>query len=580
MSSSYRALYRKWRPMTFSDIVGQNHVSDTLKHGIAAGRITHAYLFCGTRGTGKTSTAKIFSRAVNCEHPIDGEPCNECPTCRGILDGSIMDVYEMDAASNRGVENIREIRDEVIYTPAGCTYKVYIIDEVHMLTQEAFNALLKTLEEPPAHALFILATTEPNKLPATVLSRCQRFDFRRISVLDIASRLRQIAEAEKIPASEDALELVAELGDGSMRDALSILDQCAAFEQEDLTAAKVSEIVGIADPKTLFSIVDAIADGDAQTALLGADALFQKGKEVQNFLEELSTHLRNLLICKSTAQPEQLLERSKETVQKYQNQAEGFSAERLIFMIKMLGEATARAKWMTAPRLAAEMALIQLANPKYSSENEALLARIEKLERMISGGVPAAAIQTAAQPNESAEKQKETKKETAAPAATDTPPWQEEEKPPKAPAHADAAAVENQTAAAERNADQGTAGAAAETASAWGFWADALQEIKEQSKSLFAFLYNAKAYQNGSVIELELNSQVAFGRIATPKGLSYLSKLFSGVCGSAVTVKAYMQGERPQPKNEKEEPETGILDIAKKKEMLGDRMTVIQNEEE
>ena len=535
MSSSYRALYRKWRPMTFSDIVGQNHVSDTLKHGIAAGRITHAYLFCGTRGTGKTSTAKIFSRAVNCEHPIDGEPCNECPTCRGILDGSIMDVYEMDAASNRGVENIREIRDEVIYTPAGCTYKVYIIDEVHMLTQEAFNALLKTLEEPPAHALFILATTEPNKLPATVLSRCQRFDFRRISVLDIASRLRQIAEAEKIPASEDALELVAELGDGSMRDALSILDQCAAFEQEDLTAAKVSEIVGIADPKTLFSIVDAIADGDAQTALLGADALFQKGKEVQNFLEELSTHLRNLLICKSTAQPEQLLERSKETVQKYQNQAEGFSAERLIYMIKVLGEATARAKWMTAPRLAAEMALIQLANPKYSSENEALLARIEKLERMISGGVPAAAIQTAAQPNESAEKQKETKKETAAPAATDTPPWQEEEKPPIATARADAAAAEDQAAAAERNADQG---AAAETAAAWGFWADALQEIKEQSKSLFAFLYNAKAYQNGSVIELELNSQVAFGRIATPKGLSYLSKLFSGVCGGTVTVKA------------------------------------------
>ncbi len=399
--------------------------------------------------------------------------------------------------------------------------------------------------------------------------------------MDIASRLRQIAEAEKIPASEDALELVAELGDGSMRDALSILDQCAAFEQENLTAAKVSEIVGIADPKTLFSIVDAIADGDVQTALLGADALFQKGKEIQNFLEELSTHLRNLLICKSTAQPELLLERSKEKVQKYQSQAEGFSAEQLIFMIKVLGEATARAKWMTAPRLAAEMALIQLGNPKYSSENEALLARIEKLERMISGGVPAAAVQTAAQPSESAEKRKETKKETVPPpAAADAPPWQVDEKPPEKPAHADAAAVENQAAAAERNADQGAAGVTAETASAWGFWADALQEIKEESKALFAFLYNAKAYQNGSVIELELNSQVAFSRIATPKGLSYLSELFSRVCGSAVTVKAYMEGARPLPKEEKKEPETGILDIAKKKELFGDRMTVIQNEEE
>ena len=275
--SGYQALYRKWRPMRFEDLVGQEHVSDTLRGAVSSGRIAHAYLFCGTRGTGKTSTAKIFSRAVNCENPTDGEPCNECPTCRGILNGTILDVYEMDAASNRGVESIREIREEVIYTPVGCKYKVYIIDEVHMLTTEAFNALLKTLEEPPAHTIFILATTDPNKIPPTVLSRCQRFDFRRIGVDDIVKRLTRITEAEKIDITPDAVELIAEIGDGSMRDAISTLDRCAAFGDEKLTTRRVGEITGIIGSEKLFDIVSAVAENNAKDALMTAGEVLNAG---------------------------------------------------------------------------------------------------------------------------------------------------------------------------------------------------------------------------------------------------------------------------------------------------------------
>ena len=559
MSESYQALYRKWRPMTFADVVGQKHVSDTLKNGIAAGRINHAYLFCGTRGTGKTSTAKIFSRAVNCENPQDGEPCNQCPTCRGILDGSILDVYEMDAASNRGVENIREIRDEVIYTPAGCTYKVYIIDEVHMLTAEAFNALLKTLEEPPAHALFILATTEPHKIPATVLSRCQRFDFRRIGVDEIAGRLTKIAEAEGIPATPDALELVAELGDGSMRDALSILDQCAAFGLEKLTYAQVTEIVGVADPKVLFEVGAAIAKGDTQMALLCADDFFRQGKEVQNFLEELTLHFRSLLICKATEEPEQLLERNADTTRKYREQSESFSVEQILYMIQVLGEAISQAKWMSTPQLAAEMALVKLCSPEYSTENAALLARIEKLERRLAQGtiVPAAPSETTATVPKTAELE-------------EAPPWD-------APAgHKKAEPVAPVSDTIESKPERDLA-AAADEGHLWEYWADALQEIKKESKALFAFLYHAKAVASGETIELELSNQAAYDRIAKPEGISYLAKLFSRVCGRQVQVKAFLEGQRKTEANEGNA--VSILDLAEKKEMFGDKLTIVKNQD-
>lgn len=553
MSETYQALYRKWRPMTFDDVVGQKHVSDTLKNSVASGRITHAYLFCGTRGTGKTSTAKIFSRAVNCENPVNGEPCNECPTCRGILDGSIMDVYEMDAASNRGVDNIREIRDEVMYIPAGCTYKVYIIDEVHMLTTEAFNAILKTLEEPPAHALFILATTEPHKIPATVLSRCQRFDFRRIGVDDIANRLNKICESEGINATPDAVELVAELGDGSMRDALSILDQCAAFGLEKLSTTNVAEIVGVADPKFLFDTAKAVAEGDIKSALTYATECIGKGKEVQNFLEEMTDHLRSLLICKATDNPMDILERTAESAAKYQAQAELFSVEQLMYCIRVLGEAIAQAKWMSTPQIAAEVCLVKLCNPAYSTEPDAILTRIEKLERRMAEG---SFVQVT-------EEIKEIKKDVPkAEESEDAPPWNVPVEEPKAEVQENVEEEKPEIVETVSKVD-----------GEWEYWADALQEIKKESKALFAFLYNAKAYQKGSEIRIELSNKVAHDRIAKPEGLQYLSKLFSRVAGSQLSVSACMEGQMAS----EDKKQTSIFDLADKKDAFGDVMTIVEN---
>ncbi|MBE5039638.1 DNA polymerase III subunit gamma/tau [Ructibacterium gallinarum] len=543
---SYQALYRRWRPMTFDDVVGQKHVTDTLKTAVASGRISHAYLFCGTRGTGKTSTAKIFSRAVNCENPQNGEPCNQCASCRGILSGAILDVYEMDAASNRGVENIREIRDEIMYTPAGCTYKVYIIDEVHMLTAEAFNALLKTLEEPPEHTLFVLATTEPHKIPATVLSRCQRFDFRRIGVGDIARRLDEIIKAESIAVSSEAIELIAELGDGSMRDALSILDQCAAFGLENLTVENVTEIVGIADPKSLFEITNAIADENTEEALLRVDSFLQKGKEAQNLLEELIEHFKNLLICKSVKEPSKILERSNEMIQRFQNQAEKFMSGQLIYAIRVLSENLLQAKWMSMPQIAVETAVIKLCTPSLNNEPDALLARIEKLERIaaMGGGF---AVQEMSKQRAAEKNSKE-----------DHPPWKETEKP-------------NPSAAIKPEEESAQEGQRAEL---WEYWQDALQEIKKESKSLFAFLYNSKAFLRGDTVELELTNPVAYDRIAKPEGLVYLSKLFSGICGKNVKVAAYLEGQRKL----EQKKENSILDLAEKKELLGDKLHIIKNE--
>lgn len=557
--SAYQALYRKWRPMTFDDVVGQKQASETLKSSIEGGRIAHAYLFCGTRGTGKTSTAKIFSRAVNCENPKNGEPCNECETCKGILNGSILDVYEMDAASNRGVENIREIRDEVIYTPVGCKYKVYIIDEVHMLTDEAFNALLKTLEEPPSHAIFILATTEPHQIPQTVLSRCQRFDFRRINVDDIARRIGKIAETEGIDITPDASELVAELGDGSMRDAISILDRCAAFGGE-LNTERISEITGIVSGKQLFEIADAVADDNTKTALFTADEILRTGKEPQNLLENLIEHYRGLLICKSTDEPAPILEKTEQAAARYSSQAEKYSVERLLYSIKALGEYLAQAKRMPNPKIAVEMAIIKLCNLNYSSDVDVLLARIEKLESKlasISMGDVSAVYETP-KPTETQGAKKEDKNEL--------PPWDIDEGEDNKIKNG---TIEEPVQQAETTAKQVQSSSAGGD---WEYWREALQEIKGTSKSLFGFLYNAEATLNGDTIEIEVGSQFTYDRIATPGGIAYMSELFSRVGGQPLKAKVYIKGEKTE-----EEKSTGfsINDLATKKDMLGDKMDII-----
>lgn len=560
--SEYQAFYRKWRPTKFSDVAGQKHVTDTLRGAVAGGRIAHAYLFCGTRGTGKTSAAKILSRAVNCENPQDGEPCNECDTCKGILNGSILDVYEMDAASNRGVENIREIRDEVIYTPVGCKYKVYIIDEVHMLTAEAFNALLKTLEEPPSHAMFILATTEPHKIPATVLSRCQRFDFRRIGVDDIAKRITLITDAENIDITPDAAELVAELGDGSMRDALSILDRCAAFADEKLTSDRIAEIIGIVGSQRLFSIADAVAANDSRTALFESGEILRIGREPQNLLENLTNHFRNLLICKSADDTAELLEKTAEAAARYSAQAEKFSVERILYSIKILGEYLAQAKWMSSPKIAVETAMVKLCMPSYSTDTDALLARIEKLERIVadlSSGVVSSAVSN----NHPAEtSQSANKSITDTGASNQLPPWDidPDEEPNAVPPHTETKAAESEPAAVQSVGQH------------WEYWTEALNEIKKESKTLFAFLYIAQAEICGNDIEIEVGSKLAYDRIATPGGIDYLSKLFSRISGNRLGVKIFIKGQR---KSEADKDDGfSIKDLAAKKDILGDVMDI------
>lgn len=546
MSEKYQALYRKWRPMTFDDVVGQNHITETLKHELASEKIGHAYLFCGTRGTGKTTTAKIFSRAVNCENPKDGEPCNVCDTCKGIIDGRIMDVYEMDAASNNGVDAIRNLREEVIYTPAGCKYKVYIIDEFHMLTIQAFNALLKTLEEPPEHALFILATTEPQKIPQTILSRCQRYDFKRIGVDDIAGRLKKVAAAEGINATEDALELIAEIGDGSMRDALSVLDRCSAFGEE-LRRENVSEIVGIVDERVLFDITEDVISNNVSGAIAKLDGLLNMGKDVLTFFEDYIEHLRSVLLCNECEKPEKVLEKSPEAIEKYKSQAEKLTATQLIYGITVLNEYHGRAKSMAIPRIAAEVALIKFCKPKYSSEVDALNARIEKLEQLVGRG--AAAVQLPEIKSEAVHHDKNP----------DAPPWNVQS--------------ENKDIDSSQKKEEPKSATSTEINNmAWDMWPEALEAIKQSSKRLYMYLYKAEVTLNGDTVDIEVGLKSAYDSVATANGIDYLSELFSKVAGTNLRARVFMKGEHS--KKEQSGSQASIMDIVNKKEQFGDIIKV------
>lgn len=384
---AYQALYRRWRPATFDDVVGQKHITQTLKNEISSGRIAHAYLFTGIRGTGKTSTAKIFSRAINCLNNKDGNPCNECEICRGIADGSIMDVVELDAASNNGVDNIRDIRDEVIYSSSVTKYKVYIIDEVHMLSSGAFNALLKTLEEPPPHVIFILATTEVQKLPQTILSRCQRFDFRTITSADVAARLDEVAKADGVEADEDALMLIAGMAEGSMRDALSILDRCIAFGQSKLSYDDVVDILGIAEGKLSLDILRAIADEDTKTALSVLNEGIKEGKAAARILDGLMHCARNMLMIKTAGTGINIVEGTKENIEEMTKLAEIYTGEKLLNCIKVLSETASAVKFAANARIITELCIIKLCMPIYDTSVESMADRISVLEKKIAEGV-------------------------------------------------------------------------------------------------------------------------------------------------------------------------------------------------
>ena len=421
---SYQVLYRAWRPATFTEIVGQDAVIQTLRRQVVTGRIAHAYLFCGTRGTGKTTASKVLSRAINCLNPRDGDPCGECEVCRAILSESCMDVLEIDAASNNGVDEIRDLREKIKYPPALTRYKVYIIDEVHMLSTGAFNALLKTLEEPPKHAVFILATTEPQRLPATILSRCQRFDFHRISTEVIIERLMVVLGGIGRSASDEALNEIARAAEGAMRDALSLLDVCLSYTDGEVSGQLARDVLGTAGRAVMFDFADALIDGDAGSALTQIDQVMRRGSDPQVFIRDTVAHLRGIMLA--GAVPEglaELLEITPEDAERFVEQARRTDAEGLNRMLELFMRAEPDTKWASRPRTILELAAVRACHPE-KEPDAALSERLQRVEKLIESGAAARPARTQARP--AAEKAPE--KPAPAPKAAPTP----SEEPPQA----------------------------------------------------------------------------------------------------------------------------------------------------
>ncbi len=381
---SYTALYRKWRPKTFDELKGQDGISTTLKNQVKSGRVAHAYLMCGTRGTGKTSAAKILARAVNCSNPADGNPCNECDICKGILNDSNLNVAEIDAASNRGIDNIRNIIEQVAYPPMIGKYKVFIIDEVHMLSTEAFNALLKTLEEPPDYVIFILATTEVHKLPVTVLSRCQRYDFKRIRAATIVERLREVCASERIDIEEEALFVIAQNADGAFRDALSILDECIAyFQDQRITRDDVVRILGLSDISTYLQMFRCLCHGDLRRALDIVDELVLEGRELGQFINDFLWFLRNMLILHASRGAQDILEMTKENVLQMNEALQGISQDEIMRLIRICSDLSNRMKYSSQKRILLEVEWIKIMTPQMEEENDTVFTRISRVEREI-----------------------------------------------------------------------------------------------------------------------------------------------------------------------------------------------------
>lgn len=384
---SYTALYRKFRPTEFSDVKGQDHIITTLQNQIKANRIGHAYLFCGTRGTGKTTVAKIFARAVNCEHPVDGSPCGECSICRSIAAGTSMNVIEIDAASNNGVDNIREIREEVAYRPTEGKYKVYIIDEAHMLSPGAFNALLKTLEEPPEYVIFILATTESHKIPITIMSRCQHYEFRRISIETITDRMKELMDTEHVEVEDKALKYIAKAADGSMRDALSILDQCIAFYLgQKLTYDNVLEVLGAVDTDVFSRLLRSVIARDVNGVLDVVEDLVMQGRELTQLSADFTWYLRNLLLAKTSDNIEDVLDVSTENMMQLKEEAEMVELDMLYRYIRIFSDLTNQLRYATQKRVLLEVALIKLCTPAMETSQDSLLDRIRALEEKVENG--------------------------------------------------------------------------------------------------------------------------------------------------------------------------------------------------
>ncbi|MFI3141914.1 MAG: DNA polymerase III subunit gamma/tau [Clostridia bacterium] len=429
----YQVLYRKYRPQTFFDVVGQEHITKTLAHEVAQNKMSHAYLFTGTRGTGKTTCAKILSKAVNCLNPINGDPCNECEICRGLDDGSILDVVEIDAASNNGVDNIRDIRDESNFSPVSCKYRVYIIDEVHMLSIGAFNALLKTLEEPPAHVKFILATTEVHKLPVTIISRCQRFDFKKVNANDMVGRMQYIAGKEDFELENDAAMLISRLSDGGVRDALSLLDQCAGISKV-ITDETVTQVAGLTGKAHLFELAKLSNENETAQLIELISNLYENSIDMERLSTDLINHYRNLMIVKTVKNSDNLLVCTKEELADYINQASTLTLESILYNIDLFSTALGNIKRGVDRRIEIEMTFVKSSNPQANASNEALLKRISQLETMLRQGnftaaqtqAAPAVVQVAAPPTTPTASVKQEAEQIE-----QAPPWEEQTPTPQ-----------------------------------------------------------------------------------------------------------------------------------------------------
>ncbi len=537
----YRALYRKWRPQVFSDVSGQNHITETLMNEISTGRLSHAYLFTGSRGTGKTTCAKILAKAVNCLNPVNGSPCNECRICKGIDDGSILDVTEIDAASNNSVDNIRDLRDEVNFTPAAAKYRVYIIDEVHMLSTGAFNALLKTLEEPPEHVLFILATTEVQKLPATILSRCQRFDFRRISPEDIAARLMTVAENENLQLSNDAALLIARVSDGALRDALSILDQCAGYN-EPITVNTVGNAAGLLGKDYLFEISDALLNQNGPAVLDIIDRLHSSSCDMERLMSELVNHFRNIMMAKTTKNPEKFIVSTPDELKRYKENADRMTYGTILHIMETLCREASQLKYSSHQRAQTETTLIRLCEPALSTDNAAIIRRLDELEAQLMILKAQGVTVTVAEPKEpkrvieeiSPQKVVEEikKVEEVAPVQVeepDTPPLDEipfDEPPafdnfiPEAPEEKVVEEIVDkkeipQPAPQPKKVDTGIV-TDTDNAVPFAAWENTLNQLSKISRPLYPMLIGSTAFRAGNTVFIKAKN-TAFSQMFTQK---------------------------------------------------------------
>lgn len=527
---AYQAIYRRWRPKVFDDVVGQKHITTTLKNQVMNGSCAHAYLFCGTRGTGKTSTAKILARAVNCLNPQEGNPCNECEVCKGLLDESILDVIELDGASKNKVENIREIIDDVMFLPGTAKKKVYIIDEVHMVTQQAFNALLKTLEEPPAHVMFILATTELNKVPITVLSRCQQFDFRRITNSDISGRMGEILTADGFTYDDTALSLIAELGDGSMRDSLSVLDKCVGAIDTHLSFDTVTAVTGIADNEVLYDLAFAVAKGDTATALTKIDEVIEKGKELSLFAERFIKYLRDILMVQVTNKPELFLNTSAENAEKIDSLTTEFSKERLLRAIDLMCEAFAATRASSFARTTYEMAIVKMCEPDTEDTRLALQDRIAVLEEKLAKG-------------------EFTVKTTKEPKSKDDElPWKEDKKEEKKTEPKPETVPKPEPASPEAKTSTGDGGVASR-------WAEIINHIKTHGgMPLYPHLMSVKAKEVNGKLCVVFSENIAMSKsiVSKASNIQLIKDAVQAVTGTQMEVACVT------PKEIGEEPENPL----------------------